>query len=354
MKRILLLFIGLLFLFSCQLDDDFITPISINSEITSDYLLSGDLDSYLAHNQIFRYKGKPGIETIPVGNENLSNYEECFVLYVASGQNATNAVSSAIIKLDGFMVLNTSDFSNSECLYTFEICNLTEQSVLDVEVRGQPGSYIDIWFEGKLKELTVTDIDDNVYKTVKICDQVWMAENLKTTKLNDGTPIPNVTNGWYGTSPRYCWVYNNPENKDVYGALYNWYTVNTGQLCPVGWHVPSDEEWYQLSLCLDPNAVKVKYYESYTAGGKLKETGFDHWESPNTGATNETGFTARAGGYRAYNEPFEGFGQNVNWWSTTMQDQSHAWQRYVGYNNTYITRDEGYLEFGVNVRCVKD
>ena len=119
----------------------------------------------------------------------------------------------------------------------------------------------------------VTDYDGNKYNTVTIGSQCWMRENLKTTHFNDGSEIPNVTMNWYGKTPRYCWPDNDPDLKDIYGAFYNWYTVQTGKLCPIGWHVPSDSEWHQLALYLDPAATLATgpfNKESYIAGGFMK------------------------------------------------------------------------------------
>jgi len=124
----------------------------------------------------------------------------------------------------------------------------------------------------------VTDIDGNVYDTVKIGTQIWIIENLKTTKYNDGTSIPMVTDSaaWINlTTPGYCWHKNTSASyKNTYGALYNWYAVNTGKLAPKGWHVPSDAEWTTLITYLGGDSI---------AGGKMKETGMSHWFSPNTG-----------------------------------------------------------------------
>lgn len=138
---------------------------------------------------------------------------------------------------------------------------------------------------------TVTDVDGNVYQTIGIGSQFWIAENLKTTKYNDGTSIPLVTDNrdWSLLfTPAYCW-YNNDEinNKITYGALYNWYTLNTGKLCPSGWHVPNNTEWAVLASYLGGPEV---------AGGKMKVPGTDYWNSPNTGATNSSGFSAFPGG----------------------------------------------------------
>jgi hypothetical protein len=148
MKRFLLLIVVMSFLYSCEYLNG---PTTINKEITAEYLLQGNLDIYLTSNQVFRHKGKPGIENIKIGNDNLSDFQDCFKMYVASGTTPATTVSSAIIKLDGLDVLNASDFSKNTGQHTFEICNLTPTSVLTVEVRGEPGSFIDIWIEGKLK-----------------------------------------------------------------------------------------------------------------------------------------------------------------------------------------------------------
>ena len=153
----------------------------------------------------------------------------------------------------------------------------------------------------RIQGQTVTDIDSNVYHTVTIGTQVWMVENLKTTRYNDGQEIPLVTDtvSWENlTSPGYSWFNNDTVFKKSYGALYNWYTVNTGKLAPAGWHVPTLTEWNTLAAFLGGNT---------TAGGKMKSTGTIEsdtglWYSPNTNATNSSGFTAIPGGYRHYGE----------------------------------------------------
>jgi uncharacterized protein (TIGR02145 family) len=148
----------------------------------------------------------------------------------------------------------------------------------------------------------ITDIDGNAYKIVAIGTQVWMAENLKTTKYNDGTAIPKVTDNssWTAnTTGAYCDYDNDPINSVTYGKLYNGYVLastNTKKICPTGWHMATDAEWYDLALTIDPSAQLIIGTESSIAGGKLKETGIIHWNSPNTGATNETDFTALPGG----------------------------------------------------------
>src|SRR5574344_993327 len=156
---------------------------------------------------------------------------------------------------------------------------------------------------------SMTDIEGNTYKTVTIGTQTWMAENLKVTKYNDGAAIPNVTDNtaWSKlTTGALCDYDNTPSNSETYGKLYNWHAVNTGKLCPTGWHVPSDAEW-----------TKLTDYLTSDAGGKLKETGTTHWNSPNTSATNETGFTALPGGSRGYSGAFLNVCGYGYWWSAT-------------------------------------
>ena len=195
----------------------------------------------------------------------------------------------------------------------------------------------------------MTDQDGNVYKTVTIGTQTWMAENLRTTKYNDGSAIPNVTedDSWlFLIAGAYC-NYNNTTNADTiatYGRLYNWYAVNTGKLAPKGWRVPTDAEWTTLTDYLGGTIV---------AGDELKEIDTTHWNSPNTGANNESGFTALPGGYRL--DVFHGIGRSGFWWSDTEASNFYnAFSRDL--NNSYgnITRGGNSKEFGVSVRCLRD
>jgi uncharacterized protein (TIGR02145 family) len=195
----------------------------------------------------------------------------------------------------------------------------------------------------------LNDIDGNYYKTIMIGSQIWMAENLRVTRYRDGTPIPYVTDSatWkYLISAAYCWINNDSASyASLYGALYNWYTVNTGRLCPGGWHVPSNSEWSTLTNHLGGASV---------AGGKLKETDTIHWCKPNTGATNETGFTAIPAGGRGDDGIFGNFGQSNIFWSSNEFDARFAWFR----NMSYFYKDVfGYCfnkKNGFSVRCLKD
>jgi uncharacterized protein (TIGR02145 family) len=199
----------------------------------------------------------------------------------------------------------------------------------------------------------VTDFDGNIYNTLTIGTQVWLAENLKTTKYNDGTPIPLVTDNteWSNlTTPAYCWYDNDSSAySETYGALYNWYVVETNNLCPTGWHVPSDAEWTTLATYLGGVSV---------AGGKLKETGTTHWNSPNTGATNDYGFTALPGGYRYLSETddsYSSINKEGRWWSTTVNiTVVDSWIRIITNNGSDLGRYTSSKEYGFSVRCIKD
>jgi uncharacterized protein (TIGR02145 family) len=193
--------------------------------------------------------------------------------------------------------------------------------------------------------------DNQIYKEVKIGNQVWMAENLRTTRFNDGMPIPLVTDDTEWDSlktPAYCWYKNNERKykKSLYGALYNWYAVNTGELCPTGWHVPTDDEWTTLKTYLGDQII---------AGGKLKEIGKTHWNSPNTGATNESGFTALPGGFRSSERLFSSIGEIGGWWSSTAELETNLasfWE--LQYHAEYLFEGQYYKQTGESVRCVKN
>lgn len=196
---------------------------------------------------------------------------------------------------------------------------------------------------------TATDIDGNVYTTVTIGTQVWMVENLKTTKYRNGTAIPNVIDSalWGNdTTGAYCNYNNDANNSTTYGRLYNWFAVNnSNNLAPAGWHVPSDAEWDTLTTYLGG---------ADSAGGKLKEAGLTHWQNPNTDATNETGFTALPGGYRGFNGAFIGVGSIGYWWSSTEYGATSAWYRSMYFYFADVSRSYYNKEYGFSVRCVRD
>jgi len=195
---------------------------------------------------------------------------------------------------------------------------------------------------------TVTDIDGNTYKTIKIDDQWWMAENLKVTHYNNENEIPTgySDSEWKNLSTGAYAVYDDaPSNADIYGNLYNWYTVDDSRgVCPAGWHVPSDDEYTVLTD-----------YLGGSAGGKMKEAGLDHWNSPNTGATNESGFTGLPAGYRCkLDGSYINMGNLGYFWAST-DNNSGAWKRQLKYDNSTVNRSSGANKRnGFSIRCLKD
>jgi uncharacterized protein (TIGR02145 family) len=205
----------------------------------------------------------------------------------------------------------------------------------------------------------LSDIDGNVYKTLRIGTQTWMAENLRTTKYNDGTAIPLATDNtaWLNlTTPAYCW-YNNDSATygPTYGALYNWYTVNTGKLCPTGWHVPSDAEWKTLEIYLGLGMTQeqadVLGWRGTDQGTQLKNTSGWIWGN----GTNTSGFSALPGGGRYYYDgKFDGVGNKGVWWSSTKLEQGLACGRSLRYSEGNVLRFDGDMRLAYSVRCLRD
>jgi uncharacterized protein (TIGR02145 family) len=192
---------------------------------------------------------------------------------------------------------------------------------------------------------SVTDIDGNVYQTVKIGKQVWMAENLKVTKYRNGDSIPDetITNAWGSLrTGAYC----NAIRWEINGRLYNWYAADDSRnLAPVGWHIPSDAEWTTLTTFLGGLSV---------AGGKLKEKGLTNWRTPNAGANNSSGFTALPGGIRSSDGSFNNIGALGYWLTSTSYDLNNAWYRLMSCNDSTVIRGSFSKYYGYSVRCVKD
>ncbi len=189
------------------------------------------------------------------------------------------------------------------------------------------------------------EIDDNCNGQI----EVWMLKNLDVSKYRNGDDIPQVTDpaAWANlTTGAWCYYNNDPANGTTYGKLYNWYAVNDPRgLAPTGWHVPTDAEWTTLINCLGGEAV---------AGGKMKETGTTHWRSPNTDATNSSGFTGLPGGLRYSGRAFTDIGFFGSWWSSSEFNTTEAWYRTMGYFGAGAYIDEEYKTFGFSVRCVRD
>lgn len=194
----------------------------------------------------------------------------------------------------------------------------------------------------------ITDIDGNIYKTVKIGTQILMAENLRTTRLNDGSDILLIINNkdWSElTTPGYCWYNNDETYKDPYGALYNGFAACDSNICPVGWHVPSFEEWEILRTFLGDSAI---------AGGKLKEAGTDHWLSPNKGATNSSGLTGLGSGVRYLDGAFASVLNYTGIWSSTETSNIDEWFMGLYYGDASFTSDHRAKTYGLTIRCIRD
>jgi uncharacterized protein (TIGR02145 family) len=199
----------------------------------------------------------------------------------------------------------------------------------------------------------ITDIDGNVYRIETIGTQTWMAENLKVSRYSDGTTIPNITDNtqWLdNTTGAWAYYNNDVANNAKYGKLYNWYAVSpttngTKNVCPTGWHVPTDTEWMVLTEYLSGLSV---------AGGKMKEVGTTSWNSPNTGATNTSLFTGLPGGSRYNAGGYDGIGAHGDWWSSAESSTYSAWSRELRAESGVAYRNYINKSYGLSVRCLRD
>ena len=204
---------------------------------------------------------------------------------------------------------------------------------------------------------TVTDIDGNVYETVLIGGQLWIAENLKVTHYNNGDAIPNITNSrdWSSLSTGAYGDYdNNPSNSDTYGRLYNWYTVDDSRgVCPEGWHVPSDDEFKTLEMFLGMTESEANStgYRGTNEGSKLAGNA-DLWNSGNLEQNSEfgtSGFNGLPAGYRNKSMGVDGY-----FWFSTESSSNTAWYRYLDYSSSGVYRSYNGKRFGLSVRCLRD
>jgi uncharacterized protein (TIGR02145 family) len=198
---------------------------------------------------------------------------------------------------------------------------------------------------------TVKDVDGNTYQTIIINGQEWMAENLRTSTYANGDPIPNVTdNTQWGNLTSGAWAHynNDSQYENPYGKLYNGYAASdTRNICPTGWHVPTDVEWTILGNFLGGDVI---------AGGKMKSTGTQYWASPNTAADNNSGLSGLPGGnrYSNSNGPYNAIGGSGYWWSSSQNNTTNAWYRTLYYGTGNLTRYGGNKREGISVRCLRD
>jgi len=296
--------------------------------------------------QSFRIRGlRCGIYTVWI----KSRSKDYFGKIINQGSSESTASISFVGKASG-------DKGHGEMKSTTAIIQMQYTTGDRLKFTGKSGIYATVHMAVPTASQTIafnfvecTDWDNNHYAVVQINDQLWMAENLKTTKFNDGQPIPNVTNNaaWGSlTSPGFCWGNNDPANKDEYGGLYNWFAVNTGKLAPTGWRVPTVDEFFALRDYLGGESV---------AGGKMKST--TKWFDPNTGSTNESGFSSFPVDYRNYDGwIFWDPGSMASYWSSTGVDNQNA-------NGSRLANDRADFtiwspgvdkKYGYSIRCIHD
>ena len=227
-----------------------------------------------------------------------------------------------------------------------EDCDCPIETVLTQSIRNIVNKIAD----KTIIKSTLTDIDGNVYQTVKIGKQWWMAENLRVTHYRNGDPIPNVADSdkWAGlASMAYCYYENNSNHAQEYGVLYNGYTImDSRSIAPYGWHVPTDAEWQSLVEYLGGKGV---------AGGKLKEPGTVRWKNPNAGIGDENRFCARPGGYRyTSNGDFLSMGSYAFYWSSTPSYGDYAWGWYLCHDRDNVYRRSYSMQDGFSIRLVRD
>ena len=207
------------------------------------------------------------------------------------------------------------------------------------------------------------DCDGNVYETVQIGDQLWMAENLKTTRYNDSSEITHITNNgdWGSYDEGQFGVYNNvSSNAEIYGNLYNFAVVDDSRgVCPEGFHVPSDDEWMILTDFIAPEGIES--WGNSISGGKMKECiegscpESEYWASPNTGATNESGFNGIPSGDRGYDSgSYDNMGYYGNFWSSSELGSTNAWYRKLDCNNSSVYQYAQVKQNGFSIRCLGD
>jgi uncharacterized protein (TIGR02145 family) len=282
-----------------------------------------------------------------------SNIQENVVISLYKSDSPIKTIVSSTINDGSYIWILTSDliYGNDYKIRISSVSNSNlfgESSLFKIS---EPNGTVGI----------VSDYEGNSYSTVKIGNQWWMSENLRSTRYSDIFAINLVTGytQWAqlnSTYKAYCYYNNNTNGEaNTYGALYTWAAAMNGQnssssnpsgvrgVCPVGWHLPSDAEWAELASYLASNT-----------GGKLKEAGTTHWLSPNAGATNESGFKALPGGQRYTDGYFEDIGQNGYWWTSTGSNTEYALMRYLSSIFSYLGDGIDNKKIGMSVRCVKD
>lgn len=270
-------------------------------------------------------------------------------LYFQNG----GSIQYGIADLEGMGFLK-SHLSFSMVIYQRTASNIYSDIRVTDSIRFDGDSIMKIFLVDSTISCNIAEIDSIIFSLntcaeIQIGSQIWMCKNLESDFYRNGDPVPQVTDPsqWGSlTTGAWCYYNNDSTRGKKYGKLYNWYAVNDSRgLAPEGWHIPSDTEWTALSTYLGGANV---------AGSKLKEAGTTHWYSPNTGATNESGFTAYPGGYINHYGIFGFIDRDGYWWSSSEYDTDNAWYRSLSYGISDIEVKNNAKANGFSVRCIKD
>lgn len=299
----------------------------------------------------------------------IRSYAENLINFIRCEKNIplTSGLNQSLVRKRLIMLTKSNSNDIIKGIRMFITINLAVLSFLFLSCIPSKSQELNKYIDGSglpaFQSPTIKDIDGNEYKTVKIGMQIWMAENLKTTKYNDGSNITLVTDDkkWQEFTPAYCW-YNNDEtaNKESYGALYNWYAVNTNKLCPTGWHVPTNEDlWNNLFVYLSNSeygntnsrneiAKSLASTHGWTPSSVAGNVGFDQTSN------NSSGFDGLPVGYRNLKGEFGSSGRVGQWWSSSDYNEFMARALVIYANNSMAITSSNSKRDGLSVRCLKD
>jgi len=302
----------------------------------------------------------PGDGSVTV-SWNTVNSATSYNLYYLEGSTVDKSNGTKIAGITSLSRTVTS-LSNGTP-YAFALCavNIVGESDISIAKTATPKAASNLWV---VTDSSLTDPDGNIYTTVKIGNQVWTVDNLKTTKYNDGISIPNVTDNEYwsglGTGA-YCYYGNDIANKEKFGALYNWAAVNTGKLSPYGWRVPTDADWTALENYLIANGYN---YDGTTTGNKIaKSMAAGDWKTEtykgtvgnDLGTNNKSGFSGLPGGFRLPRDGgFTSQGESAFWWCATKSGGGYAYSRSLNYHYSHLITQSDLGSCGYSVRLVRD
>jgi uncharacterized protein (TIGR02145 family) len=336
-------------------------------ELFSTLALSPSADLYYGpetFNSVFK---QTVVETRSLSS-NFTYFEGNLTLKVQNGSSKKTKVSKVEIKIDGVVIVSSTDFRKNVNIVSKQLSNLTSTSVLEVTLEGKTGSFIELLIEGTLKEDVIVDIDGNYYHTVQIGTQTWMAENLKTTKYRNGNLIGTTTPATLDisaeTNAKYQWAYegNDLDVVPMYGRLYTWFAVTDSRnVCPADWHLPTITEWGTLTKYLKDNGYGYPGGLDIDVAKSMAST--SHWNTSTVlgaigndqASNNSSGFTAEPGGIRFNNRDglyFRNFRYGGHWWTAT--ENNTYFQLFYSVASTLNGHYFDYIHIGQSVRCLKD